>query len=81
MAGKVFISYRRDDVKADAQNIYNTLVDKYGTAGVFMDVRDLSGGHVFDEVILDAVTIRRAVGSHRPELDEPVVHTDGCGRQ
>jgi hypothetical protein len=55
VAGKIFISYRRDDVKADARGIYNALAAKYGTAGVFMDVRDLSGGQVFDEVIAGAL--------------------------
>lgn len=53
MAGKIFINYRRDDVKADALGIYKALAAKYGTAGVFMDVRDLSGGQVFDKVIAD----------------------------
>lgn len=55
MVGKIFISYRRDDVKADARAIYDRLAAKYGAAGVFMDVRDLSPGHVFDEIITDAL--------------------------
>ena len=56
MPGKIFISYRRDDVKADARAIYDRLAAKYGRTGVFMDMRDLSPGHVFDHVIADALT-------------------------
>jgi hypothetical protein len=55
VARKIFISYRRDDVKADARGIYDRLAPKYGANGVFMDVRDLSGGQIFDKVIADAL--------------------------
>jgi hypothetical protein len=66
VAGKIFINYRRDDVKADARDIYKTLAAKYGPAGVFMDVRDLSPGQVFDKVIVDGITERRTRSEQMP---------------
>jgi TIR domain len=52
MSGKIFVNYRRDDVKADARGIAKALEAKFGEGGVFMDVRDLSGGQVFDAIIV-----------------------------
>jgi hypothetical protein len=49
MAGKVFISYRRDDVAGDARGIHERLVAKFGRANVFMDVGDLLAGQRFDK--------------------------------
>ena len=55
MPRKIFISYRRDDVRAEALRIYDKLAAKYRPAGVFMDVRDLSAGQVFNKVIASAL--------------------------
>lgn len=49
MAGKVFISYRRDDSKADARNLRDRLAAEFGPANVFMDVDNLSAGQRFDQ--------------------------------
>ena len=50
---KIFVNYRRDDVKADARGIYQALAAKFGAGRVFMDVRGLSGGQEFDKIIAD----------------------------
>ena len=49
MPGKVFISYRRRDTKAEARNIYDRLVAEFGPTSVFMDVDSLTLGRKFDE--------------------------------
>ncbi len=41
MAGKIFISYRRDDVRADAVDIAGRLSHTFGKLNVFMDVGNL----------------------------------------
>ena len=52
-AAKIFVRPRRDDVKGDARAINKALGEKYGIDGVFMDVRNLSGGQVADQMIAD----------------------------
>ena len=49
MPGKIFISYRRDDAKADARNLRDRLAAAFGSANVFMDVDNLQAGQRFDQ--------------------------------
>ncbi len=49
MAKKIFISYRRDDAKADARDLHNRLSRAFGGKNVFMDVDNLLVGQRFDE--------------------------------
>jgi tetratricopeptide (TPR) repeat protein len=44
MAGKIFISYRRDDSEAIAGRLHDRLVPVFGRGDVFMDVDRLTGG-------------------------------------
>ena len=48
MPGKIFISYRRDDVPGDARGVRDGLAAKFGKANVFMDVDNLLVGQRFD---------------------------------
>ena len=48
MAAKVFISYRRDDTRADARHLQDRLQRKLGRR-VFMDVNNLRPGQRFDQ--------------------------------
>jgi hypothetical protein len=72
MAGKIFISYRRDDAAGDARGIRDALAAKFGKANVFMDVDDLLPGQRFDKklaIALDACDVLIAViGSHWMDL-------------
>jgi hypothetical protein len=51
MGGRVFISYRRDDARADARSVYQRLQRTLGTNKLFMDVDTIAGGHDFRRVI------------------------------
>ncbi len=55
MPGKVFISYRRDDVPGDARGIRDALAKRFGKSSVFMDVNNLFPGERFDEEIAKAL--------------------------
>jgi hypothetical protein len=48
---KIFISYRRDDVGADALNIRDRLASAYGERNVFMDIDKLTAGQRFDRAL------------------------------
>lgn len=48
MSKKIFISYRRDDAKADARDLHNRLRRFFGRSNVFMDVDNLLAGQRFD---------------------------------
>jgi formylglycine-generating enzyme required for sulfatase activity len=48
MATKIFINYRRDDVRSDAARIRDRLAAVFGQANVFMDVENLVAGQRFD---------------------------------
>ncbi len=54
-SGKIFISYRRDDVPGDARGIREALVLEFGKNAVFMDVDDLLAGQRFDEELQKAL--------------------------
>ncbi len=51
MAGKIFISYRRDDARADARSIYQSLQRTFGSKSLFMDVDSIEKGRDFREVL------------------------------
>jgi hypothetical protein len=51
MAGKIFISYRRDDSKADARSIYQRLSQTFGAERLFMDVDSIQKGRDFRNVL------------------------------
>jgi hypothetical protein len=53
--GKIFISYRRDDVAGDARGIRDALAAKFGKSNVFMDVDDLLAGQRFDRELARAL--------------------------
>jgi S1-C subfamily serine protease len=55
MAGRIFISYRRDDARADARSIHDRLARKFGDANVFMDVDSLMAGQRFDRQLDEAL--------------------------
>lgn len=55
MAGKIFISYRRDDAAGDARGIRDALVAKYDPANVFMDIDNLLAGQRFDRELSKAL--------------------------
>jgi formylglycine-generating enzyme required for sulfatase activity len=49
MAGKIFISYRRDDVRDQAARIRDRLATAFGKSNVFMDVDNILPGERFSE--------------------------------
>lgn len=51
MAGNIFISYRRDDTRADARSIYQRLQRTFGAKKLFMDVDTIERGRDFRSVI------------------------------
>ena len=55
MAGKIFVSYRRDDDPNGAARIRDALTAKFGRSSVFMDVDDLLAGLRFDEELAKAL--------------------------
>ena len=55
MASKIFISYRRDDAKADARGLRDGLARTFGAANVFMDVDNLLIGQRFDQELEKAL--------------------------
>jgi formylglycine-generating enzyme required for sulfatase activity len=55
VAGKIFISYRREDAKAEAARLRDRLADAFGAANVFMDVDNLRPGERFDLKLKDAL--------------------------
>ena len=51
MTRKIFISYRRDDAKAEARSIYQHLERSYGRDSLFMDVDSIQKGLDFTQVL------------------------------
>jgi hypothetical protein len=51
VAGNIFISYRRDDTRADARSIYQRLQKTFGDKKLFMDVDTIERGRDFRNVI------------------------------
>lgn len=56
MAGKIFISYRRDDSPGDARGVRDALATKFGKAKVFMDIDNLMVGLRFDQELKKALS-------------------------
>jgi hypothetical protein len=56
MPGKIFVSYRRDDVPGDARGVRDALAAKFGKSSMFMDVDNLFAGQRFDEQLAKALT-------------------------
>ena len=54
--GKIFISYRREDVPGDARGICDRLGRSFGEANVFMDVDRLLAGQRFDRELEKALS-------------------------
>ena len=55
MSGKIFISYRRDDAKAEARSIYQSLQRRFGRDRIFMDVDSIQKGLDFTKVLEDSI--------------------------
>ena len=56
MPGKIFISYRRDDVAGDARGLRDGLAARFGQRNVFMDIDDLLPGQRFDQKLAEALS-------------------------
>jgi hypothetical protein len=56
VAGRVFISYRRQDASHLAGRLYDRLADRLGDDQVFIDVDTIAPGLDFGEVITEAVS-------------------------
>ena len=56
MAGKIFISYRRDDAKADARSLYQQLSRAFGARRLFMDIDTIEKGRDFALVLNEHLT-------------------------
>jgi glycerophosphoryl diester phosphodiesterase len=54
-AGRIFISYRRQETAWPARQLYEVLTAKFGVGKVFKDVDDIKPGEDFDERIRGAV--------------------------
>ena len=54
-AGRIFISYRRDDSAGYAGRIYDRLATHFGKDAIFMDVDTIAAGLDFVEVLENAV--------------------------
>ena len=54
-AGRIFISYRRQETAWPARQLYEVLTAKFGVDKVFKDVDDIKPGEDFDERIRGAV--------------------------
>jgi formylglycine-generating enzyme required for sulfatase activity len=57
MAGKIFISYRRDDDPSSAARLRDGLAPRFGKANLFIDVDDLLAGQRFDEELAKALAV------------------------
>jgi hypothetical protein len=55
MAGKIFISYRRDDDPAAAARVRDGLARRFGQPSLFLDVDSLHAGLKFDEELAKAL--------------------------
>ena len=56
MPGKIFISYRRDDVAGDARGLRDGLAARFGQRNVFMDIDNLLPGQRFDRKLAEALS-------------------------
>ncbi len=84
MSGKIFISYRRDDSRADARSIYQFLQKAFGEDRLFIDVDSIDKGKDFRSAIAsdleDCAVMLVLIGNNwldartengRRRLDEP----------
>jgi hypothetical protein len=55
MGGRVFISYRRDDARAEARSIDQKLRTVFGSGRIFFDVDTIGKGKDFRKVLTDAL--------------------------
>ena len=55
MAGRIFISYRREDAAGSAALLYEHLSRAFGESQVFMDVDNLMAGQRFDQQLEKAL--------------------------
>jgi hypothetical protein len=55
MAGKIFISYRRDDDPSAAARVRDHLATTFGASNIFMDVDNLLAGQRFDKELAKAL--------------------------
>ena len=55
MAGKIFVSYRRDDDPHGAARVRDGLAARFGKTNLFMDVDDLLAGLRFDDELAKAL--------------------------
>lgn len=49
---KIFLNYRRRDSSGHAGRVHDWLVKYFGIENVFMDVKGLEAGDIFDEKII-----------------------------
>jgi hypothetical protein len=65
---KIFLSYRRDDSRADAGRLYDRLSARFGAETVFMDIDDIVAGENFVEKLKDTLsrcsTLLVVIGPH-----------------
>jgi TIR domain len=57
MAGKIFISYRRDDDPSAAARVNDALGQRFGKANLFIDVDNLFAGQRFDKELENALSL------------------------
>ena len=57
MAGRIFISYRRKDAKADARSIYQRLERDFGSRRLFIDVDTIDKGADFRVELAGALAV------------------------
>jgi hypothetical protein len=76
---KIFLSYRREDSRADAGRLYDRLSARFGADAVFMDIDDIVAGENFVEKLKETLsgcgTLLVVIG---PRWHEVV---DGSGRR
>ncbi len=61
MSGRIFISYRRDDSRADARSIYQHLKEGFGKSNLFMDVDTIKHGEDFTQALDAALKATRVM--------------------
>jgi hypothetical protein len=55
VAGKIFISYRRDDATPYARHLFDSLVARFGEEKVFLDQSTIEPGAAFPRLIRDTI--------------------------
>ena len=66
MATKIFINYRRGDVRSDAARIRDRLATVFGPKNVFMDVENLVAGQRFDMALAKSLASSPFPGESEP---------------